>query len=231
MRAGVPGKSRLRISPPLLLVAWTSLLFSCSGPTHKTVAPLATDLVEIAILDPTIHLDMRYATSDNFTGRAVYPEPRAFLRRPVAEALLSVHRWLKERGYGIVIFDAYRPLSVTKIFWEITPPDKRMFVADPAVGSMHNRATAVDVGLYDLKTGLEVEMPSRYDDFSERSFVVYAGGTPEQRRARDLLRLGMERDGHFFVLPEEWWHFNHKDWHDYPILDVAFPDIKPLGKN
>lgn len=226
-RAEALGRAGRLISLLLPLAVLTFLSLSCSGPAQKTGAPHKTDLMEIVTLDPTIHLDIRYATSNNFVGRPVYPEAKAYLQRPAAEALVAAHRWLKGRGYGIVVFDAYRPLSVTKIFWEITPPDHRMFVADPAIGSLHNRGCAVDLTLYDLKTGAEVDMPSDYDEMSERSFVVYAGGTLEQRQARDLLREAMERDGYFFVYPEEWWHYDYKDWRDYPVLDVAFSSIKP----
>ncbi len=182
-------------------------------------------LVELVKLDPTIKLDIRYATSNNFFGKAVYSEPRAFLQRPAAEALLSVHRWLKEKGYGLVVYDAYRPWSVTKLFWDITPPDKRVFVADPSVGSVHNRGCAVDVGLFDLRTGREVEMPGAYDEMTERSFVTYTGGTVEQRAHRDLLRKAMEQDNYFFVYPEEWWHYNFKDLRDYAIQDIPFSAI------
>ena len=187
----------------------------------------ASDLVELVKLDPTIKLDIRYATTDNFVGKAVYPEARAFLQRPAAEALLAAHRWLKEQGYGLVIYDAYRPWSVTKLFWEVTPPDKRIFVADPSTGSMHNRGCAVDIGLFDLQTGRIVEMPGAYDEMSERSFVTYTGGTVEQRARRDLLRKAMELDGYFFVLPEEWWHYDFKDFRDYPVLNIPFSAISP----
>lgn len=180
------------------------------------------ELVELVALDPTIRLDVRYATSDNFSGRAVYPQARAFLQRPAAEALVAAHRWLRERGYGIVVFDGYRPWSVTRLFWEITPAEKRIFVADPASGSRHNRGCAVDVGLYELASGRIVEMPSGYDEMTERSFVTYAGGTAEQRARRDLLRTAMEREGKFFVLPEEWWHYDYKDYREYGIADVPF---------
>jgi zinc D-Ala-D-Ala dipeptidase len=185
----------------------------------------ASDLVELVKLDSTIKLDIRYATSNNFTGKAVYAEARAFLQRPAGEALLSAHRWLKRQGYGLLIYDAYRPLSVTKLFWEITPPDKRMFVADPSIGSAHNRGCAVDVGLYELRTGREVEMPSAYDETSSRSFVTYAGGTAEQQKRRNLLRKAMEREGYFFVYPEEWWHFNFKDFREYDVQDIPFSAI------
>lgn len=184
-----------------------------------------SELVELVKLDSTIKLDIRYATDNNFVGKAVYPEPRAFLQRPAAEALLSAHRWLKEQGYGLIVYDAYRPWSVTKLFWDITPPDKRMFVANPSTGSVHNRGCAVDVGLYELQTGREVEMPGDFDEMSERSFVTYTGGTAEQRAHRDLLRKAMQREGYFFVYPEEWWHYNFKDFREYPIQDIPFSAI------
>lgn len=185
-----------------------------------------SELVELIKLDSTIKLDIRYATPHNFTGRAIYSEARAFLQAPAADALISANKWLKDRGYGLLIYDAYRPWSVTKIFWDITPSDKKVFVANPAKGSMHNRGCAVDVGLYDLKTGKEVEMTSVYDEMSERSFVTYTGGTALQRQHRDLLRSALEQDGFFFVYPEEWWHFNYKDFREYDILNIPFSGIK-----
>ena len=196
------------------------------GPPRSGGPYRPSDLVELVKLDPTIRLDIRYATAKNFVGRVMYPEARAFLQRPVAEALISIQRGLKEQGYGLLIYDAYRPWSVTKLFWDITPPDKRIFVADPAVGSVHNRGCAVDLGLYDLKTDREIEMPGAYDETSERSFVTYSGGTPDQRAHRDLLRNAMERDGAFFVLPEEWWHYDYKDFAAYAVQDVPFSAIR-----
>jgi zinc D-Ala-D-Ala dipeptidase len=196
-----------------------------SGPP-KGAGPYRTSaLVEIVKLDPTIKLDIRYATANNFVGRPVYPEARAFLQRPAAEAVVAAHRWLKDRGYGILVYDAYRPWTITKLFWDITPADKKIFVADPAVGSKHNRGCAVDIGLFDLKTGREVDMPGAYDEMSERSFVTFTGGTADQRTHRDLLRKAMERDGYFFVYPEEWWHYDFKDSREYAVQDIAFSAI------
>ena len=182
------------------------------------------DLVELVKLDPTIKLDIRYATANNFTGRPVYTEARAFLQRPAAEALVRAHRKLKAQGYGLLIFDGYRPWAITKHFWDITPPEKRNFVADPAKGSKHNRGCAVDLSLYDLKTGQEVEMPGAYDEFSERSYPTYKGGTAEQRQRRDLLRRALEAEG-FIVNEYEWWHFDYKDWRRYPILNLSFAKL------
>jgi D-alanyl-D-alanine dipeptidase len=146
------------------------------------------------------------------------------LQRPAAEALVRAHRKLKKNGYGLLVFDGYRPWSVTKIFWEVTPPEKRDFVANPAVGSRHNRGCAVDLTLYDLKTGREVEMPSEYDEMTERAHPGYMGGTAEQRFRRDLLRQAMEGEG-FAVYPNEWWHFDYKDWRRYPLLNRPFSEI------
>jgi zinc D-Ala-D-Ala dipeptidase len=183
------------------------------------------DLVDLAKLDPKIKLDIRYATTDNFLSTAVYSSARAFLQRPAAEALLRAHRELAKEGYGLMIFDAYRPWYVTKIFWEATPPDKHEFVADPAQGSRHNRGCAVDLTLYELKTGRDVEMTGVYDEMSERSYPNYTGGTAEQRAHRDLLRRAMERQG-FTVFESEWWHFDYRDWRHYRIGNVPFEQIR-----
>lgn len=182
------------------------------------------DLVELVKLDPTIKLDIRYATTNDFLGTPVYTQARAFLQRPAAEALLRAHRELKTHGYGLIIHDGYRPWYVTRIFWDATPDDKKIFVADPAKGSVHNRGCAVDLSLYDLKTGEEVKMPSGYDEMTDRAYSDYAGGTADERALRALLRHAMEKQG-FTVNPTEWWHFDYKDWKQYPILNVRFEDM------
>jgi D-alanyl-D-alanine dipeptidase len=201
-----------------------ALLFLLAQPPADPNATAAPGLVELAALDPSIRLDIRYAAANNFLGRPVYDEPRAFLQRPAAEALLRAHRWLKTKGYGIVVFDGYRPWSVTKIFWDATPEDKKQFVADPAKGSRHNRGCAVDVSLYELRSGRQVAMPSGYDEMTERAHPDYRGGPRKARRLRDLLRRAMEREG-FTVYEHEWWHFDYKDWPRYPVLDIPFSAI------
>ena len=189
-----------------------------AGPVRKV------DLVDLARFDKTLRLDVRYATPNNFLGRAVYPRARAFLQKDAAEALARANQRLRQRGYGIIVFDGYRPWSVTKTFWDETPPEKRAFVSDPSKGSRHNRGAAVDVSLFDVRTGREAEMPSGYDDFSERAHPAYAGGTEESRRLRDELRRAMEAEG-FTVYENEWWHFDYKTWREYPILDVPFGEL------
>jgi zinc D-Ala-D-Ala dipeptidase len=182
-------------------------------------------LIELIKLDPTIKLDIRYATDDNFVGRKVYPEARAFLQKPAAKAVVRVHRKLKKQGFGLVIFDGYRPWAITKLFWEVTPEDKRKFVANPEKGSKHNRGCAVDLSIFDLKTGKLLPMPSGYDEFTERASPNYAGGTEEETRNRELLRKLMEDEG-FTVNPNEWWHFDYKNWEDYAIYDISFAEAE-----
>ncbi len=182
------------------------------------------DLVDLATLDPTIRFDIRYATTNNFMGTAFYEDARAFLQRPAAEALLRAHERLRGEGYGLLVFDAYRPWAVTSMFWRATPQAQRQYVANPAFGSRHNRGAAVDVTLYDLATGEPVPMPSGYDEFSRRAHPDYPGGMGVQRRNRDLLRAVMESEG-FRVYHVEWWHFDHRDWRRYPILDLTFDEI------
>ena len=193
-------------------------------PPREEGAFLKPDLVELITLDPTIKLDVRYATTNNFLGTPVYTQGRAFLQRPAAEALVRANHELKALGFGLIIHDGYRPWYVTKIFWDATPDDKKIFVANPQEGSKHNRGCAVDLSLYDLKTGLEVAMPSGYDEMSERAYADYPGGTDEERARRALLKQAMEKQG-FAVIPKEWWHFDYKDWKQYPILNVKFEDL------
>ncbi len=196
-------------------------------PPKETGTFRKPDLVELIKLDRTIKLDIRYATSNNFLGRPVYKEARAFLQRPAAEAVVRANRVLRRNGYGLIIHDGYRPWSVTKIFWDATPADKKEFVADPAQGSRHNRGCAVDLSLFDLRTGNEVVMPSGYDEMTERSHINYDGGTPEATRLRDMLRVAMEGEG-FAVYEPEWWHYDYKDWKEYPILNISFSEIGGL---
>ncbi len=185
-----------------------------------------TDLIEVIKLDSTIHTDIRYATENNFLSTALYSQAKAFLQRPAAEAVVRVNHKLKTLGYGLLIHDAYRPWYITKVFWDATPVELRDFVADPSKGSRHNRGSAVDLTLYNLKTGKPVKMPSQYDEMSERSYPNYTGGTVEEMKLRDLLRSAMEEQG-FTVFKYEWWHFDYKDWETYSIQNVRFEDIPP----
>ncbi len=184
------------------------------------------ELVEITRHEGGPKLDVRYATKNNFIGRQVYAQARVFLQKPAAEALLRAHAQLKPRGLGLLIFDGYRPWSVTKLFWDSVSGEKRLFVADPAEGSHHNRGCTVDLSMYHLETGLEVVMPSDFDEMNEKSYPDYPGGEEKARLMRDLLRQTMEGED-FSVHPREWWHYDHKDWREYAIQDISFSEITP----
>jgi D-alanyl-D-alanine dipeptidase len=193
-------------------------------PPTEPPANRSFDLVDLASVDPTIKFDIRYASSNNFIGFPLYERAAAYLQRPAAEALGRVERSLAAKGYGLLIHDAYRPWFVTKMFWDATPESAHVFVADPSQGSRHNRGCAVDLTLYDLKSSNAVEMTGRYDEMSPRSYADYLGGTSRQRWLRELLRSEMEAQG-FAVYPEEWWHFDYKDWSDYAIGTATFTQL------
>jgi D-alanyl-D-alanine dipeptidase len=185
---------------------------------------LTPDLVELTKVDPSIKLDIRYATRRNFLSAPMYREARAFMQRPAAEAVAKANRRLHQLGFGLLIHDAYRPWYVTKMFWDAVPAADHIFVADPSQGSRHNRGCAVDLTIYDLKTGKELPMVSGYDEMTERAYPFYPGGTSLERWDRTLLRHIMEEEG-FTVYEDEWWHFDYKDWRRYPILNLGFNDI------
>jgi D-alanyl-D-alanine dipeptidase/CubicO group peptidase (beta-lactamase class C family) len=194
-------------------------------PPAETGEFLPTDLLDIVALDSSLKLDIRYASTNNFMGSAFYAQARAFLQRPAAEALVRVDRMLRARfAYGLVIHDAYRPWYVTRMFWDATTAANHVFVADPALGSKHNRGAAVDLTMYDLTTGDEVPMPSGYDEMSDRAYAYYPGGSSLARWNRALLRRAMEREG-FAPIESEWWHFDYRDWQKYRIGNVDFDRI------
>ena len=217
------GANQLRVDPvrPVAELLKEAL---AAEPPAESGDFLKSDLVELIKLDPTIRLDVRYATTNNLFGSVFYAQPRAFMQRPAAESLVRVNRKLKPLGYGLLVHDAYRPWYVTKVFWDATPEDKKLFVADPSKGSRHNRGCAVDITLFDLKTKKPIEMVSTYDETTDRAHPNYPGGTSLQRWHRDLLRAAMEAEG-FTVFEAEWWHFDYKDWQKYPIMNVRFDRI------
>jgi CubicO group peptidase (beta-lactamase class C family)/D-alanyl-D-alanine dipeptidase len=183
------------------------------------------DLVDVTDYSETIKLDIRYASNDNFLGIPVYSSARAFLQRPAAEALQRIGENLEKKGYGLLVHDAYRPWYVTKIFWDATPEESKRFVADPSQGSRHNRGCAIDLTLYDLKTGMPIEMVGVYDEMSPRSYPHYPGGSSLQRWHRELLRDAMEAEG-FNVYEYEWWHFDFAGWENYAIQTDTFEALR-----
>lgn len=182
------------------------------------------ELVEIIKFIPSVKLDIRYATKNNFTGVAVYQQARAFARKPVVEALKEVQDELKKQGLGLKIFDGYRPYAVTVKFWEVTPLAKKAFVANPKAGSRHNRGCAVDLTIVELKSGKALEMPTAYDSFSEAASPTYENITPLQKENRDFLIKVMENHG-FTVFKNEWWHYDFNRWEQFPLMDIPFEKL------
>jgi D-alanyl-D-alanine dipeptidase len=174
--------------------------------------------------------DIRYARTDNFFGRKVYPSAKAFLLAHVEEDLHQAQRDLAPHGLGLLIFDGYRPWSVSKLFWDGSNEHDREFLADPAKGSSHNRGCAVDLSLFDLRTGKMVEMPSDFDEMNEKAHAFYEGGSLESRRLRNLLREVMEGNG-FKGISVEWWHFNHESHLDWPVMNFSFEEIAQAPKS
>jgi CubicO group peptidase (beta-lactamase class C family)/D-alanyl-D-alanine dipeptidase len=224
-RQAIPGEdgSTFRI-PPLRPVDELRREALAAQPPRESGYLRRPDLVDITSVVPTIKLDIRYATTNNFLGTKFYRSAKAYLQRPAAEALARAARRLADAGYGLLVHDAYRPWYVTKMFWEATPEASRVFVADPAKGSRHNRGCAVDLTLYDLRNGDVVPMVGGYDEFSDRSYPHYPGGTSLQRWHRELLRHAMEAEG-FSVYEAEWWHFDYREWKHYPILNQTFEEL------
>jgi zinc D-Ala-D-Ala dipeptidase len=182
-------------------------------------------LIELVKLDPAIKLDMRYATNNNFTGRILYDEARAFLASAPAQAVARANKAAQADGFGLTIFDAYRPWRVTKQLWDATPAGpKKNYVANPKRGSKHNRGCAVDLSLHDIATGLLVEMPSGFDDFSEKAHRDYMAASPAAIANRTRLQRYLEAEG-FIGLSNEWWHFDFTGWEQYPVMDIPFGKI------
>lgn len=193
------------------------------GPDTLEAPRAQPDLVDLLDVDSTVVLDVRYATSRNFTGKRLYPVARCLLRADAAERLARVHARLREAGYRLRIFDCYRPLSIQRKLWALVPDER--YVANPAEGSRHNRAAAVDLTLAD-STGAELPMPTEYDDFTHRAHRDWQGATPEQLANRRRLEEAMTGEG-FEPLPTEWWHFDAPDWKEHAILDVPLAAFEP----
>ncbi len=180
-----------------------------------------SDLVLVEDYSKEFVIDMKYATCDNFVGKTLYPSPTCVLTKGTLDKLIKANRIVKQQGYSIKIWDAYRPLSVQKIMWEATP--NKNYVANPyRSGSKHNRGAAVDVTLVD-KSGRELKMPTEFDNFTEKASPNYKGMTAEQRKNLTILSKAMKSSG-FRALSHEWWHFEDVDYNNYKIQDV------PLSK-
>lgn len=196
---------RAIICAPLLLAA---VLLAAPQPSDP-------ELVDLRRFVPSLRFDIRYATTNNFTGRQLYPDARCFLRRPVAERLAAAQKDLQALGLGLLVFDAFRPLEVQRTMWDLVPDPR--YVANPAKGSRHNRGAAVDVTLV-TTNGTPLAMPTEFDDFTEQAHRDCTNLSPAVIRHRELLESAMERHG-FVGLATEWWHFDATNWESYPIIE------------
>lgn len=220
-----------------VLFVWTTtsstLWKTDPDPKLKIISSVEEYKKQVA-LDPSMKLvnlidflngvtfDIRYATNDNFTNQVIYESRDAFVRLPVANALEKVQDSLRTLQLGLIIYDAYRPYAATVKFYEIIKDTK--YVADPKVGSKHNRGCAVDVALYDLKTGKPLPMPTEFDDFSEKAGATYMNLPKEVIQNRTLLAGVMQAFG-FSIYPDEWWHFDYIGWEKYPLMNIPFEEL------
>jgi D-alanyl-D-alanine dipeptidase len=180
------------------------------------------ELIDLETFIPKIILDIRYATTNNFTGEQIYKSARAFARKPVAKALKKAQQEFNAQGVGIKIFDAYRPYAATVKFYEVY--HDTTFVASPYRGSRHNRGCAIDMTLVNLKTGKELKMPTGYDAFVKEARPTFPLKDPEVKKNRDLIITVMQKYG-FRVNSSEWWHFDFKGYSSYEVLDIAFEEL------
>lgn len=181
------------------------------------------ELVDLEKFIPGLQLDIRYATTNNFTGEVIYNLPKAYARKPVAQALKKVQSDLKKKGFELKIHDGYRPYSATVKFYEVY--GDTTFVASPHKGSRHNRGCALDLTLIDSKTKTELKMPTPYDSFQEEAFPDFPLKDKEAAANRDMLRAAMEKHG-FKVYPSEWWHFDFIGWDQFEVLDIDFEELE-----
>ncbi len=185
----------------------------------------ANQLVDIIDYVPNIKLDIRYATTNNFTGEKIYKSPRAFVRQPLAMSLSIIQESLNKQGLGLLVFDAYRPYSATVKFYEIYKDTN--YVASPWKGSRHNRGAAVDVSLINIETGEEIQMPTGFDDFTEAARADYKNLPDNVLKNREILINEMQNHG-FKVYKYEWWHFDFIGWEVYDLMDISFEDLKRI---
>jgi len=184
---------------------------------------VTNELVDLEKFIPGIVLDVRYATTNNFTKEKIYNLAKAYSRKPVAASLKKAQAEFNQLGYGIKIYDAYRPYSATVKFYEVMKGDT-LYVASPYKGSKHNRGCALDITLVDLKTNQELTMPTEWDTAAKESWAAAPVKDPEVKKNRDTLISIMEKNG-FKVYEAEWWHFDFVGWQKFGVMDIDFEEL------
>jgi len=214
---GLQGLSQTLSAPTIISKNWELKKMTLKNPNLK--------MIELQKIIPNIKYELHYATKDNFTKVRLYPKnlTKTFLRKKPAEALAEAAKELSTMGIGFMIWDAYRPYSVTQKFWELIHDER--YVANPAKGSGHNRGIAIDLTLIDLKTGEELNMPTKFDDFSEKAHHGFQHLSPIQIKNREILKSTMEKHG-FLKFQTEWWHYYWPNGNDYDVLDLSFSKLK-----
>jgi D-alanyl-D-alanine dipeptidase len=200
----------------------TLIFFMTLAPTAALTQP-THQLVEVQRINPNILVELRYATTNNFTGNVIYKTARCFLQRPVAERLSRVQKKLEAQGYRLKIWDGYRPMSAQQILYDATPDDKKGYVADPKLISKHSRGAAVDLTLVDSAGGY-IEMPTDFDAFVPAAAITYSKLSKAALKHRTILHDAMTSEG-FLTVKGEWWHFNAPDWKDYEPLNIQFDEL------
>ncbi len=234
-------RNRFYIKLLLLFIFSTSFFIEAIAQDSGFVRPPVTDkmkdyneqikkdptkkMIELKSIIPWIVYDLRYATTNNFMHRIMYPEKTVytFMRLPAAESLEKVQKELNENGLGLKIFDAYRPFSVTVKFWELVHDER--YVANPSKGSGHNRGIAVDLTIINLQTGKELNMGTGFDNFTDTAHQTFTNLPEEILQNRGLLKSTMEKYG-FKALDTEWWHYYFINKNNFEILDIDFRKLK-----
>jgi zinc D-Ala-D-Ala dipeptidase len=215
-----PGTTLAQIDTSTEAVPSQSFSTASEG-AAKSSLPYDARLIDIRTVNPKIVLDIRYATTNNFLKKKLYSAARCVLRGAAVKRLSQVQDDLEKKGLGLKVYDCYRPLSVQKQMWAVKPDSR--YVANPAQGSRHNRGAAVDITLVD-SNGKELEMPTGFDDFTERASRRYSGASAQAKKNRQLLEDAMKKYG-FIPLATEWWHFDAPGWEKFAVLDVSFGEI------
>ena len=182
-----------------------------------------TEMIDLETHIPNVALDIRYATTNNFTNEVIYNLPKAFARKPVANALVEIQDSLAKHNLGLKIYDAYRPYAATLRFYEVYPDTS--FVACPWTGSRHNRGCAVDITLIDITTQEEIPMPTEFDDFTEKAHPDYME-LPDTVLTNRAFLFSIMEHFNFTHYPTEWWHFDYTGWEAYSLMDIAFEDLE-----
>lgn len=171
-------------------------------------------LVDVRSVDPTITVELRYASRRNFLRHSLYPRGTHALARPeVASGLAEAQSILRRYQYGLKIWDAYRPVAVQAMLWQASHNDDYVANPDVGAGSLHSWGIAVDATLVDSRTR-DVRMPTDFDDFTPASMLPYMGSSHEVRSNLRLLRYAMHKAG-FCGLRTEWWHYTILQWQKY----------------